>query len=256
MPQLGQQRPAVHRVAAPPPARTCLSLPRRPRACKGAHARVPGGQTLAKRGPGAALSSQVRRGGDAAGLAIHSRAGGGIRVAASLCSSRVHERWRLRRAVLNQWKRLRRSSIGGTDGRCQQGKRCATVNRFVHCFSAVGAPSGDRWTAHDHLPLNATQPPVQFTLTRSPDARVTHVPRHCRSSVPCRTVIAPLHRAGVVGPVLRWGECTMRTRSVWVDVWWLLAVSGTIACPSLEYGGYPRVRRMAGHSDGCPGATS
>ena len=44
----------VSRAAIPTPARTCLSLPRRTRTCKGALTRVPDGQTLARRGPGAA----------------------------------------------------------------------------------------------------------------------------------------------------------------------------------------------------------
>ena len=60
-------------AAIPTPTCTCVSLPRRPRTCKGALPRVPDGQTLAKRGPGAARRPQVRRGGDAAELAIHSR---------------------------------------------------------------------------------------------------------------------------------------------------------------------------------------
>ena len=57
----------------PTPARPRLSLPHRVHPCKGAHARVPDGQTLARRGVGAANRPQVRRGGDAAGLAIHNR---------------------------------------------------------------------------------------------------------------------------------------------------------------------------------------
>ena len=72
-------------VTRPTPARTCLSLPRRTRARKGALTRGPDGQTLARRGPGAAERPQVRRDGDAAGLAIHSMGSrGGI--ASSRCA--------------------------------------------------------------------------------------------------------------------------------------------------------------------------
>ena len=58
----------------PQPAEPASDKPRRDRTCKGALTRVPDGQTLAKRGPGAAERPQARRGGDAAELAIHSRA--------------------------------------------------------------------------------------------------------------------------------------------------------------------------------------
>ena len=50
-------------------------------------------------------------------------AGGGRRVAASLCCRRVHQWWRLRRVIVNQWKRLRRGEYQwGPVGRCQHGQ--------------------------------------------------------------------------------------------------------------------------------------
>ena len=64
--------PAVHRGRHPHLRANLLqpATPVPPR--KGALTRVPGGQTLARRGPGAASRPQVWRGGDAAKLAIHS----------------------------------------------------------------------------------------------------------------------------------------------------------------------------------------
>ena len=63
-------QPAVHRGRrSPRPREPACSLPRRTRTRQGRAARGPGGQTLARRGPGAACQPQARRGGDAAGLA-------------------------------------------------------------------------------------------------------------------------------------------------------------------------------------------
>ena len=72
-------RPAVHRGRRTPhprkPAGACHAEPAH---VKGAHCAPPARQTLDRRGTGAANRPQVRRGGDAAGLAINSMAGGGI----------------------------------------------------------------------------------------------------------------------------------------------------------------------------------
>ena len=65
--------------------------------------------TLTRRN-GVAERLQVRRGGDAAKLAIHSRAGGGILVSPPRCApSAFINGGGCAAAVLNQWKRLRRS---------------------------------------------------------------------------------------------------------------------------------------------------
>ena len=61
------------RAALPTPACTCSACHAEPARVKGAHVRRGLRQTLARRGPGAADRPQVRRGGDAAGLAIDSR---------------------------------------------------------------------------------------------------------------------------------------------------------------------------------------
>ena len=98
------------RAALPTPDRTLLSLPRRDRTCKGAPTAVPDGQTLARRGPGAAFGPQVRREGTppdprSTAWAAAAADGSPLRCAPSAfmngggCAA----------AVINQWNRLRRS---------------------------------------------------------------------------------------------------------------------------------------------------
>ena len=110
------------RAAIPTPARTCLSLPRRVRPCKGAARRYAVAHPC---------QARPRRGLPAAGSAGWGRrrardkqhgqaAATGRRLAAPRpafingggCAA----------AVINQWKRLRRSEhLGGPEGRCQHG---------------------------------------------------------------------------------------------------------------------------------------
>ena len=100
------------------PASACHADPTPARALRG-----PGCAHPCRRGTGAADRPQVRRGGDAAGLAIDSMAGGGQPVAASLCVCRVTlNGGGCAAAVLNQWKRLRRSEhLGGPMGDATMG---------------------------------------------------------------------------------------------------------------------------------------
>ena len=109
----------LSRAALPTPARTCSSLPRRTRACQGRAGARPWRADPCRRGPGAAERPQVRRAGDAAGLAIHSR---GRRrhtdvVAAprAACAARV-SMWRLRRSEY-RGDRVGDSSMGNRSTR-------------------------------------------------------------------------------------------------------------------------------------------
>ena len=108
-----------------PPARTLLSLPRPSPTRKGAMRRC-AVVTLVGRATGAALSSQVRRAGDAAGFAMDSMGraacGSPLRCAPAAfingggCAA----------SLVNQWKRLRRGDCWGDRmGDSSMGKRTA-----------------------------------------------------------------------------------------------------------------------------------
>ena len=130
-----------------------LSLPRRTRACKGALRASLARQTLARRGTGAAFRPQVRRGGDAAGLAIDSRGRRrhtGRRFAVLVAS--LINGGGCAASLINQWKRLRRGEYqGGPVGRFQHGSpRYEPPVRRVPAFGAApsaAAPSSGRGCA-------------------------------------------------------------------------------------------------------------
>ena len=118
------------RAAIPTPACTCFSLPRRTRARQGrSHAFAACGRPLHGAVPARLDGRRFGGVGTPPGSRYTAGAGGGIRVAASLCRlPSFINGGGCAAAVLNQWKRLRRSEYqGGPDGRFQHGHpRCRT----------------------------------------------------------------------------------------------------------------------------------
>ena len=109
-------------MAIPTPASTCLSLPRRTRPARARGAR-PCGQTLARRGTGAAYGRRFGGLGTPPDLRYTAGAAGAARTAQVRCLPSIINGGGSAAAMLNQRKRLRRSSKRGSGGRCQHGRQ-------------------------------------------------------------------------------------------------------------------------------------
>ena len=109
-------------------------------------------------GLGAAKRPQARRDGDAAGFAID-RGAAGRHTSPAALTLLLHQWWRLRRVIVNQWKRLRRSEYQwGPVGRFQHGHPHAGC----WCAPCAVTPVPGGWLAACVLdPLGgAARPPV------------------------------------------------------------------------------------------------